>query len=116
MPATLRDVSVAGAGTTWVARATCGACGAPAELSFTARTDPATVTAPPDELARGPSLQIRAEAFRAELARVLPRVDSDPAARARARLCVAELAKLTHAGPELDVLTSQLAVLRGEGR
>lgn len=106
-----KDIQVHGSGTTWMAEVTCGSCQHRQTLTFTTKGDPRTVAHAPDELGPGPSLQIRVEAFRTELARVLPLVAADTAARQRAVVCLNEIIKLTRAGAELDQLVAQRATL-----
>ncbi len=107
--AALRDITVTGSGVTWTARAVCGACGTPATHRYSTKAD--LVTPAPDELGPGPSFQIMKADLYAELERVRPRVATDPAARARARLCLAELSKLT-VDPECSKFEAELATLR----
>ncbi|MDP2312654.1 MAG: hypothetical protein Q8P41_07090 [Pseudomonadota bacterium] len=107
--AALRGITVTGAGTAWTAHAVCGACGSPAALRYSTKADLATGA--PDELGPGPSFQIMKAEFLAELERVRPDMVLDSAARARARLCLAELSKLT-VDPACTAFEQQLAALR----
>jgi hypothetical protein len=107
----LGDLSVEGEDTSWTAEARCARCGARAGLAYTTRSDPTKVAQAAFELGPGPSLQIRAESFEAELARVLPAADGGTAAWRRALVCVNELIKLTRSGPVLDALQQQRAAL-----
>ncbi|MBA3452342.1 MAG: hypothetical protein H0T42_04515 [Deltaproteobacteria bacterium] len=103
--------SVRGSGTAWTLDAVCAKCGDERSMAFTTKGDPRATRHAADELGPGPSLWIRKETFDAELARVLPQVDQDPAAARTALLCVNELVKLVRPGKELDKLLIQRADL-----
>jgi hypothetical protein len=90
------STGLTGAGTSWTLTATCPSCGTPRSFTYATQGDP--TQAPPhgaDELSHLPSFLIPAESFQAELQRLLPLVNDDPAARQRALVCANEIAKLT---------------------
>lgn len=96
----LGDIRVVGRDTSWSAQAVCARCGEGTQVAYLTAGDPRAAHVPPDELGDGPTLQITREQLEAEYARVRARPD----AAARARICLAELAKLTEPGPARDAL------------
>jgi hypothetical protein len=99
--------------TLWLASAICPSCGRPRSFNFTIEQER---WGGPYELGPGPSLQILPAELRAELGRVMPFVKPNPQllsptqwylardALVLVLVCLHELVKLTHSGPERDRL------------